>query len=112
MNGDVPRIGSNHALVPGQQRRNDHGVGLGASREEEHVGGLIIAGRTNMGHRAFAEAIAAIARRRLQVRRRQCLQNARMGAGGIVVFKRDHESSSELPKIAISPLFHNVEGGA
>ena len=34
--------------------------------------------------------------RRLQVRRRQCLQNARMGAGGIVVLERDHEHPSEL----------------
>ena len=97
MNGDVPRIGSDDTLVPGQQSRNDHGVGLGAAREEEHVGGLVIASRTDAGRRAFAKAVAAIARRRLQVRRRQRLKNARMGTGGIVVLERDHESSSGLP---------------
>lgn len=97
MNGDVPRIGSDHALVPGQQSRNDHGVSLGAAREEEHVGGLVIASRADAGRHTFAKAVAAIARRRLQVRRRQRFQNARMGAGGIVVLERDHESSSGLP---------------
>lgn len=63
MNGDVPRIGSDDTLVPGQQSRNDHGVSLGAAREEEHVGGLVIASRADAGRHTFAKAVAAIARR-------------------------------------------------
>ena len=66
--GDVSRIGGDHALMPGQQCRDDHSVSLGAACEEEYVGRLVAAGRTDVGRRAFAEAVAAIARCRLQVR--------------------------------------------
>ena len=87
---DVPGVGCDHAFVAGEQRRDDHGVGLRAAHEEEHVGGVVGAGGADALCSARAEPVGTVARSRLQVGGGQGFKDTRMRAGGIVVLEGNH----------------------
>ena len=77
-------------LVACEQRRNDHGVGLGAAREEEHVGGLV---SRRPCAAAAAETIAAIARAGSSSLPPTLQECARMGS-----WKKPPRTRSRVPR--------------
>ena len=87
VHGNMPGIRRYNTFILPQQRSDHHRIGLGASGEKKHLTSLTVTGRKNFLLCAFAVRILSIAGQGLQIRFHQPLQQGRMRALYIIIFK-------------------------
>lgn len=90
MDADMPGGCCNHALIIVQHGRDNHGIGLCAACKKLHVCFGAAAGSAYFFPGTFTVQIRAIPGQRLHICFQKALQNPRMRACHIIIFKRYH----------------------
>ena len=100
---DMAGDGGQHPFVPGEQRVDDDGVGLGAAHEEMHRRARAAAGRADLFPRRLAPGVGPVAGRLLQICLQKLGKQRRVRALQVIALKMQHKNPSFRSYSSIIP---------